>query len=139
MNGEGRGISAVFEVILRELIDGIEGFLGLILVIARQNFLNVRQTVAEEHVLGAEEANAAGTLVECRKRLGGFSIGAFFIFAVLFRLRLNTHGFRRYALRAYAPLRPAMCSTAARSARIRRASLTKEYSISAISHQIRSR
>ena len=33
----------------------------------------------------------------------------------------NTPGFRRYALRAYAPLRPAMCSTAARSARIRRA------------------
>ena len=45
-----------------------------------------------------------------------------FLGAVLFRLRLNTHGFRRYALRAYAPLRPAMCSTAARSLRIRRAS-----------------
>ena len=66
----------MFEVILRELIDGIEGFLGLILVIAKQNFLNVRQTVAEEHVLGAEEADAAGALVECRKRLGGFSVGA---------------------------------------------------------------
>ena len=38
-------------------------------------------------------------------------------------LRLNTHGGRRYALRAYAPLRPAMCSTAARSVRIRRAGL----------------
>ena len=34
---------------------------------------------------------------------------------------LNTHGFRRYALGAYAPLRPAMYSTAARSVRIRRA------------------
>ena len=33
----------------------------------------------------------------------------------------NTHGLRRYALQAYAPLRPAMCSTAARSVRIRRA------------------
>ena len=74
--GEGRGISAVFEVILRELIDGIEGFLGFGFVIAKQNFLNVRQTVAEEHVLGAEEADAAGALVECRKRLGGFSVGA---------------------------------------------------------------
>ena len=41
-----------------------------------------------------------------------------FMFAVL-SLR-DTHGFRRYALRAYAPLRPAMCSTAARSVRIRR-------------------
>ena len=35
-------------------------------------------------------------------------------------LRLNTHGFRRYALRAYAPMRPAMRSTAVRSVRIRR-------------------
>ena len=91
---------AVFEVFLGEVVDGVEGFLGLILVIAKQNFLNVRQTVAEEHVLGAEEADAAGTLVEGGERLGGFGIGAFFIFAVLFRLRLNTHGLRRYALRA---------------------------------------
>ena len=67
---------AVFEVFLGESIDGIEGFLGFGLVIAKQNFLNVRQTVAEEHVLCTEQANAAGTLVECRKRLGGFSIGA---------------------------------------------------------------
>ncbi len=110
----------MFEVILGEVVDGVKGFLGFGLVIAEENFLNVRQTVAEEHVFGAEEANAAGTLVECRKRLGGFGIGAFFIFAVLFRLRLNTHGLRRYALRAYAPVRPAMCSTAARSVRIRR-------------------
>ena len=43
-----------------------------------------------------------------------------FLGAVLFRLRLNTHGFRRYALRAYAPLHPAMRSTAVRSVRIRR-------------------
>ena len=42
-----------------------------------------------------------------------------FLGAVLFRLRLNTHAFRRYALGAYAPLRPAMCSTATRSVRIR--------------------
>ena len=42
----------------------------------KQNFLNVRQTVAEEHVLCTEQANATGTLVEGRKRLGGFSIGA---------------------------------------------------------------
>ena len=42
-----------------------------------------------------------------------------FLGAVLFRLRLNTHGFRRYALRAYAPMRPAMRSTAVRSVRIR--------------------
>ncbi len=69
---------AVFEVFLGEVVDGIEGFLGFGLVIAKQNFLNVRQTVAEEHVLGAEEVNAAGALVEGRKRLGGFSIGAFF-------------------------------------------------------------
>ena len=67
---------AVFEVFLGEVVDGVERFLGFGLVIAKQNFLNVRQTVAEEHVLGAEEADAAGTLVECRKRLGGFSIGA---------------------------------------------------------------
>ena len=78
MNGEGRGMYAVFEVFLGELIDGIEGFLGLILVIAKQNFLNVRQTVAEEHVHCTEEANAAGALVEGRKRLGGFCIGALF-------------------------------------------------------------
>ena len=38
-----------------------------------------------------------------------------FVGAVLFRLRLNTHGLRRYALRAYAPLRPAMRSNATRS------------------------
>ena len=43
-----------------------------------------------------------------------------FLGAVLFRLRLNTHGFRRYALRAYAPMRPAMRSTAVRSVHIRR-------------------
>ena len=66
----------MFEVSLGELVDGVEGFLGFGLVIAKQNFLNVRQTVAEKHVLGAEEADAAGALVECRKRLGGFSIGA---------------------------------------------------------------
>ncbi len=69
---------AVFEVFLGEVVDGIEGFLGLILVIAKQNFLNVRQTVAEEHVLGAEEANAAGAFVEGGFGFGGFSIGAFF-------------------------------------------------------------
>ena len=69
---------AVFEVFLGEVVDGIEGFLGLILVIAKQNFLNVRQTVAEEHVFCTEQANATGTLVEGGKRLGGFSIGAFF-------------------------------------------------------------
>ena len=69
---------AVFEVFLRELIDGIEGFLGFGLVIAKQNFLNVRQTVAEEHVLGAEEANAAGAFVEGGFGFGGFSIGALF-------------------------------------------------------------
>ena len=63
---------AVFEVFLGEVVDGIEGFLGLILVIAKQNFLNVRQTVAEEHVLGAEEADVAGALVE-----GGFGFGGF--------------------------------------------------------------
>ena len=74
--GEGRGISAVFEVILRELIDGIEGFLGFGFVIAKQNFLNVRQTVAEEHVFGAEETDATSALVECGERLGGFSVGA---------------------------------------------------------------
>ena len=110
----------MFEVFLGEVVDGIEGFLGFGLVIAKQNFLNVRQTVAEEHVLGAEEADAAGALVECRKRLGGFSIGAFFYVRRAISLRLNTHGFRRYALGAYAPVRPAMCSTAARSVRIRR-------------------
>ena len=41
------------------------------------------------------------------------------VFAVL--LLRDTRGFRRYALRAYAPLRLAICSTAARSVRIRRA------------------
>ena len=69
---------AVFEVFLGEVVDGIEGFLGFGLVIAKQNFLNVRQTVAEEHVLCTEQANAAGTLVVSRKCFGGFSIGAFF-------------------------------------------------------------
>ena len=69
---------AVFEVFLGEVVDGIEGFLGFGFVIAKQNFLNVRQTVAEEHVFCTEQANATCTLVECRKRLGGFSIGAFF-------------------------------------------------------------
>ena len=54
---------AVFEVFLGESIDGIEGFLGFGLVIAKQNFLNVRQTVAEEHVLGAEQADAAAPLL----------------------------------------------------------------------------
>ena len=54
---------------------------GFGLVIAKQNFLNVRQTVAEEHAFCTEEADAAGALVECRKRLGGFGVGAdFFIF-----------------------------------------------------------
>ena len=110
---------AVFEVFLGEVVDGIVGFLGFGFVIAKQNFLNVRQTVAEEHVHCTEEANAAGALVEGRKRLGGFSIGAFFYVRRAISLRLNTHGFRRYALRAYAPLRPAMRSTAARSVRIR--------------------
>ena len=43
------------------------------------------------------------------------------VFAVL--LLRDTRGFRRYALRAYAPLRLAICSTAARSVRIRRAGL----------------
>ena len=66
----------MFEVILRELIDGIEGFLGFGLVIAKQNFLNVRQTVAEEHVLCTEEADAAGALVEGGFGFGGFRVGA---------------------------------------------------------------
>ena len=61
----------MFEVILRELIDGIEGFLGFGLVIAKQNFLNVRQTVAEGRVLGTEQANATGALV-----VGGFGFGS---------------------------------------------------------------
>ena len=69
---------AVFEVFLREFVDGVKGFLGFGLVIAKQNFLNVRQTVAEEHVLGAEEADAAGAFVEGGFGFGGFSIGAFF-------------------------------------------------------------
>ena len=67
---------AVFEVIFRELIDGFEGFLGLVFVIAEQNFLNVGQTIAEEHVLRTEQANATGALVEGGLRLGGFRIGA---------------------------------------------------------------
>ena len=36
----------------------------------------------------------------CNLKVGGFAV----------LLRLNTHGFRRYALRAYAPLRPAIAS-----------------------------
>ena len=67
---------AVFEVFLGEVVDGIEGFLGFGFVIAKQNFLNVRQTVAEEHVFCTEQANATGTLVEGGKRLGGFRVGA---------------------------------------------------------------
>ena len=110
---------AVFEVFLGEVVDGVKGFLGFGFVIAKQNFLNVRQTVAEEHVLGAEEANTAGTLVEGGLGFGGFGVGAFFYVRRAISLRLNTHGFRRYALGAYAPLRPAMYSTAARSVRIR--------------------
>ncbi len=66
----------MFEVFLGEVVDGVERFLGFGLVIAKQNFLNVRQTVAEEHVHCTEEANATGTLVECRKYFGNFSIGA---------------------------------------------------------------
>jgi hypothetical protein len=62
-------------------------------------------------VLCTEQANAAGTLVEGGLSFGGFCIGADFLCAaVLFRLRLNTHGFRRYTLRAYAPLCPAIAS-----------------------------
>ena len=54
---------------------------GFGLVIAKQNFLNVRQTVAEEHVFCTEQANAAGAFVEGGERLGGFGVGAdFFIF-----------------------------------------------------------
>ena len=72
---------AVFEVFLGEVVDGVESFLGFSFVIAKQNFLNVRQTIAEEHVLCTEQANAAGTLVEGGLSFGGFSIGAdFFIF-----------------------------------------------------------
>ena len=107
---------AVFEVFLGEVVDGVNGFLGFGLVIAKQNFLNVRQTVAEENVFCTEEANATGAFVEGGERLGGFSIGAFFLCSPCYFAKwLNTHGFRRYALGAYAPLRPAMCSTAARS------------------------
>ena len=69
---------AVFEDFLGERIDRVEGFLGFGFVIAKQNFLNVRQTVAEEHVLCTEEANAAGTLVEGGFGFGGFGVGAFF-------------------------------------------------------------
>ena len=78
MNGEGRGMYAVFEVFLGEVVDGIEGFLGFGFVIVKQNFLNVGETVAEEHVLCTEQANATCTLVVSRKYFGGFSIGAFF-------------------------------------------------------------
>ena len=66
----------VFEVFLGEVVDGVEGFLGFGLVIAEENFLNVRQTVAEEHVLGAEEADAAGAFVEGGFGFGGFGVGA---------------------------------------------------------------
>ena len=76
---------AVFEVFLGEVVDGVEGFLGFGFVIAKQNFLNVRQTVAEEHVFCTEQANATGALVEGGFGFGGFSIGADFMFAVLFR------------------------------------------------------
>ena len=69
---------AMFEVFLGEVVDGVESFLGFGFVIAKQNFLNVRQTLTEEHVLCTEQANAAGTLVEGRLCFGGFSIGAFF-------------------------------------------------------------
>ena len=188
---------AVFEVFLGEVVDGVESFLGFGLVIAKQNFLNVRQAVAQEHVFGSEEADATRALVEGGKCFGGFGIGSnvegfdflasiedglsrffelggdghgdfaqvdfarcaadgdviaafdgvavvgecaggfvdgdfggaddggdtpyglfgYFWSAVL-SLR-DTHGFRHYALRAYAPLRPAMYSTAARSVRMR--------------------
>ena len=69
---------AVFEVFLGEVVDGIKGFLGFGLVIAEENFLNVGETVAEEHVLCTEQANATCTLVVSWKYFGGFSIGAFF-------------------------------------------------------------
>ena len=49
---------------------------GFGLVIAKQNFLNVRQAVAEEHVRCTEEANAAGALVEGGFGFGGFRVGA---------------------------------------------------------------
>ena len=49
---------------------------GFGLVIAKQNFLNVSQTVAEEHVFCTEQTNATGTLVEGGFGFGGFSIGA---------------------------------------------------------------
>ena len=67
---------AVFEVFLGDVVDGIKGFLGFGFVIAKQNFLNVRQTVAEEHVHCTEEANAAGALVEGGFGFGGFRVGA---------------------------------------------------------------
>ena len=67
---------AVFEVFSGEVVDGVERFLGFGFVIAKQNFLNVRQTVAEEHVLCTEQANAAGTLVEGGQCFSSFSIGA---------------------------------------------------------------
>ena len=94
---------AVFEVGLRERIDGVESFLGLVLVIAEQDFLDERQTVAQEHVLGAEQAHTACTLVEGRLCFGGFSIGADFEgldflapvenrLSGFFELRGNSHG-----------------------------------------------
>lgn len=49
-----------------------------------------------------------------------FDLGVYYVLPCYFAKRLNTHGFRRYALRAYAPMRPAMRSTAVRSVRIRR-------------------
>ena len=67
---------AVFEVFLGEVVDGVEGFLGFGLVIAKQNFLNVRQTVAEEHVFCTEQADATGALVVGGFGFGGFGVGA---------------------------------------------------------------
>ena len=67
---------AVFEVFLREFVDGVKGFLGFGLVIAKQNFLNVRQTVAEEHVFCTEQADATGALVVGGFGFGGFGVGA---------------------------------------------------------------
>ena len=49
---------------------------GFGLVIAKQNFLNVRQTVAEEHVFCTEQADATGALVVGGFGFGGFGVGA---------------------------------------------------------------
>ena len=91
----------------------------------------------EEFLVDVERQEAVGGVAgngECRlcevvciegsESVGGVNVIVMkfvwvFLGAVLFRLRLNTHGFRRYALRAYAPMRPAMRSTAVRSVRIR--------------------